>query len=178
MKLIFSDPLHTSKVSLSPKEDKEVKSGFTADGLTVIVKVKGSPWQLSVLAVMLTVTFALTGIVPVLLVMKSGIFPFPLDPKPICLSQVHVKDEFGERLLKFIPLTGTLLQNVVSCIVLITGVGFTVRFTVSKVSHPNPFPVDNLKTYFTSLGLSVILFNVSFILAPSWLAAELFIPST
>src|ERR1035438_1952579 len=112
LKLMFFDPVHKFKVTLSGELDSEVKSGFWGDGLTVIVNVESSPGQLSLLAVTETVTFATIAVFPALDAIKSGILPASLAPNPIVGTQVHVKDALGEGLVKLIPLTATPLQNV------------------------------------------------------------------
>jgi hypothetical protein len=51
------------------------------EGFTVIVKVRGVPTQ--PLAVGVTVIVAITGVVPVFVAVKVGIFPVPLAASPI-----------------------------------------------------------------------------------------------
>ena len=56
-------------------------------GLTVTVKFMGVP--VHPLAVGVTVTVVVTGVVPVFDAVKTGIFPEPLVPKPTLLVDVH-----------------------------------------------------------------------------------------
>ncbi len=76
---------------------------------------------------------------------NGGILPVPAAGNPILvLVLVHVNVVLGVALPNTMPLfANTPLQKVVSAILFIAGVGFTVTFSESVVSQPAP--VDNVK---------------------------------
>jgi hypothetical protein len=137
------------------------------------------PGQLLMLALIETVIIAVIGKLPVLLATKTGMLPTPLAAKPIRgLLFVHEKEESGDVLLKGIPFREVPLQTVVSSNGLIIGVGLTVTDTVSFATHPFPDPVDNLKTYVTTMGCAVVSSNISLMTGPVPVPAEFLTPNT
>jgi hypothetical protein len=113
-------------------------------GYTVILnRVESFAGQRSLLALTITAILAMIGESPIFVAINAGILPLPLLPNPIDLSQVQVNDESGEALLKMIPFTTSPLQNEVSLTAEITGVGFTVTTTESRVSQSGL--ADNVK---------------------------------
>jgi hypothetical protein len=110
-----------------------------------MIKVFEVPVQLSELAFTKTVMVDVIALPPVLVAIKAGRFPFPLAGNPVLtLLFVQLKLVPGEGLVKGMPaLAKVPLQNVVSAMGLITGVGLTVSLTVSFVTQP--VPVDKVK---------------------------------
>src|SRR4051812_44294684 len=119
-------------------------------GRTVMVKVTILPAQLSEVAFTKTVMLAVIGLVVVFFGINGRIFPLPLSGKPIAvLLFVQLKDAPAVLLVKGIPpLTRVPLQYDLLDTTSITGVGFTVTFTESVVTHPVFVDGDNLKVYF------------------------------
>src|SRR4029077_19314038 len=92
------------------------------------------------------VKLAVTEVSVVLVAKKRGILPVPFEGNPIetLLVTLHVIETSWVLLLIGIPLlTNVPLQNAVSKIWFITGVGLTVSFNVSIVTQP--LPVDKVK---------------------------------
>jgi hypothetical protein len=143
-----------------------------------MVNVREFPTQLSALAFTNTVMVAVILFPPVLVAIKAGILPLPLAANPILeLLFVHWNTVPGEGLVKGMPaLAKVPLQNVVSRIISITGVGLTVTLSISVITQPEP--VDKVNRYSTSTGCVVILFRVSLMVGELSLAAALLMPGT
>jgi hypothetical protein len=90
---------------------------------------------------------------------------------------VHRNTAPGEGLVKRIPASAKVpLQNVVSGILSIAGVGLTVTLSISVITHPEP--VDKVNMYATSTGCEVVLFSVSLITGELAFAEALLMPGT
>ena len=94
-------------------------------GFTVIVKVCAVPGQL--LAVGVTVTVEVIGVVPVLMAEKDAMFVLPEAAKPVLvLSFVQLKTVPATVPEKFTAVVATPLQSAWSAGSATVGVGFTV----------------------------------------------------
>lgn len=77
-------PVMVTAVEVAPLHSTWLATAFTVGvGLTVMVKVNGTPTQVVSVLLGVTVTVAVTGTVPVLVAMKLGISPTPDAARPI-----------------------------------------------------------------------------------------------
>ena len=82
-------------------------------GLTVIVKLNGTPTQVVSVLIGVTVIVATTGAVPKLVAVKLGIFPVPAIPKPILgWLLLHWKNTPGIGVTKLTAAVGEPLHNI------------------------------------------------------------------
>jgi len=94
-------------------------------GFTVMVYVEGIPGH--VFAVGVTVIVAVMGVVPGLVAVNEGTFPFPLAPRPMAvLLLVHANVAPGVVLVKFDAGTVAPLQTAILAGTLTIAMGFTV----------------------------------------------------
>lgn len=124
-------------------------------GFTVIVKVSGIP--VHPLAVGVTVIVAITGVVPVFVAGKEGIFPVPLAARPIDgVSLVHAKVEPATGLTMVIAGVVAPLQ----CVLLLIGFTVDVGYTenIKALSVPvHPFAVGVIAITALTVAVPVLV---------------------
>ena len=132
-------------------------------GLTVIVKLNGTPTQVVSVLIGVTVIVATTDAVPKLVAVKLGIFPVPAIPKPIDgWLFVQLKNTPGIGVTKFTAVVGEPLHNTWLPGVgdVATGVGFTV--IVKLITGPTQLTPPLVNVGVTVI-VAVIATNVKFI---------------